>query len=518
MSYMRLWLTGGGVYLLSGAGAVSVWRATGTSPGGSDLLIWLIGLPTALLGTAWMFQRWRTNRATPASSEAAAESTVSDEVAVLSPDAAQATTLSVVASALWLPAGRDAVDVTTTLRRHQRPGLHATLRDLHGFPVSVAAVQDVDEADADWAMDPDEDVDDAVRRAFALLRPVAEDLLLAALPEVSPDAMRDAMAAEADDGPTMHPYAMHHSQSLRAPAAQQRSTLRIVLLAPAHWPEPLRTSAAVALGELATTLGHDADHVETLTQPVQREDENWRLLAMLADDLHASSVRRDRVLVLTADSWVSEAMVERLHADERLLRSDVSEGEVPGEGAAGLLLAAAGDASGGAAARAPGAPGATGDHPDTSAAEADLADPQIHLHLPLQARLADATRPREAARTTAELIARALDTAGCTGDTPLQVVTGADHRPSRMVEAATALVAQRPELDPVEDALHLGVACGSMGVAGPLALLAVAAAHARESETPTLALALTDASTRAAAVLAPATHDSLFPAAASAAA
>lgn len=501
MSYMRPLLMGGGVYLLSGAGAVSVWRATGTSPGGSDLLIWLIGLPTALLGAAWMFQRWRTNRATPVSSEAAAESTVSDEVAVLSPDAAQATILSVVASALWLPAGRDAVDVTTTLRRHQRPGLHATLRDLHGFPVSAAAAQDVDEADADWAMDPDEDVDDAVRRAFALLRPVAEDLLLAALPEVSPDAMRDAMAAEADDGPTMHPYAMHHSQSLRVPAAQQRSTLRIVLLAPTHWPEPLRTSAAAALGELATTLGHDTDRVETLSQPVQREDDSWRLLALVADDLHATPVSGDRVLVLVADSWVSEAMVERLHADERLLRSDVSEGEVPGEGAAGLLLAAA-----------------TGAHPDASATEPDLTGPQIHLHLPHQARVAGAARPREAARTTAELIARALDTAGCTGDTPLQVVTGADHRPSRMVEAATALVAQRPELDPVEDALHLGVACGSMGVAGPLALLAVAAAHARESETPTLALALTDASTRAAAVLAPATHDSLFPAAASAAA
>lgn len=502
-TWLRNVMGASAVYLLTGAGAVTFWRSTDASPGAGALAIWLLGVPTMLLLTTAGFRRWRAARRERANEAATAAEVAPNEAAssVVADTLLPPAPLDIIASALWLPAGRDASAVADTLRRHRRPGLHASLRDLHGFPVSAAAVEDVDEADADWAIDPAEDADDAVRRAFALLRPVAEDLLLAALSEVDPDAPRGALHADADDGPTMHPYAMHHSQSVRAPAAQQRATLRIVLLAPAHWSESLRTSAAAALGELAATLGHDADRVEALAQPVQREDDSWRLLALLADDLHASPVRGDRVLVLATDSWVSEAIVERLHADERLLRSDAAEGEVPGEGAAGLLLAAA-----------------TGAHPDASSAEPDLAGPQIHLHLPHLARLADAARPRDAARITADLIARALDTAGCAADAPLQVVTGADHRPSRMVEAATALVAQRPELDPVEDVLHLGVACGSMGVTGPLALLALAAAYARDTDTPTLACALADTTTRAVAVLAPTPAVHLAPAHASAAA
>lgn len=393
-------------------------------------------------------------------------------------------TLAVVASAIWLPAGREASDVVEVLRGGRRPPLHPALRDLHGFPASVADVEGVDEADADWCLDAETHVDDLHRRAIALLRPVAEELLLSALPEPAADGSADSLVTGTG---AMHPYAMHHSQSARAPAAQQNPTLRVMLLAPAHWPGGVRGLISNAMGELAISLGHDPAALEILVHPVHCEADVWQLLSHVSVTLADSCVAGDRALVLAADSWVAEAVVEQLHADGRLLRSGTAEGEVPGEGAAGLLLAAA---------------------------EIDA----IVLHLPLQARVSDATRPRDAARITAELIARALDTAGCTADAPLQVVTGADHRPSRMVEAATALVAQRPEFDPVADALHLGVACGSLGVTGPLALLAVAAAHARETETPTLALALTDATTRAAAVLVPATHDSLSPAAAAAAA
>ena len=187
MGYMRPWLTGGGVCLLSGAGTGSVWRVTGTSPDGGDLLIWLVGLPTALLGAAWIFRRWRAARGGPAPSDAATESASNAEAAELPAGAPRTTVLAVVASALWLPAGRDAPGVVDTLRRQQRPGLHSTLRDLQGFPVNAAEVEDVDEADAEWGLDPAEDADEAFRRAVALLRPVAEDLLLGALPDVPAD-------------------------------------------------------------------------------------------------------------------------------------------------------------------------------------------------------------------------------------------------------------------------------------------------------------------------------------------
>lgn len=506
-SWLRNALAASGLYLLGGAGAVTFWRSTGSSPGAGELALWLLGVPTLAVLALGGFWRWRAagrerNTAAGAAAAGGAEGTSPDVDAC----ALRATPLAITASALWVPAGREAGDVVDALRQHRRPRLHPALRDLHGFPVTVADVEGIGDADAGWAMDAVEAADDALRRAMALLRPVAEDLLLAALPEVVPE--RAGEGQDSDAGPGMHPYAMHHSQSVRARQVEQRATLRIVLLTPALWSESGRAAAVDALDELAASLGHDPSTVETLAYPIHSEAETWQTFERLAETLRNSPVRDDRALVLAADSSVTEAVVEHLHSTDRLLRSGAPEGEVPGEGAAGVLLAAL-DPS----AKAAVAPPPAGAHAASKAGtDADAeTGATVHLHLPSQARLTQTTRTREAARISGELIARTLADAGCDPSAGLQVVTTADHRPSRMTEAATALVAQCPDLDPVEDALHLGVACGSLGVAGPLALLAVAAAHARDTATPTLACALADARTRAVALLSPAPPPPLPP-------
>lgn len=503
MSYIRPLLTGGAVYLLSGVGAVSVWRATGATPGAGGLLLWLIALPTIILGAAWMFQRWRSARASSPHAEAKSDSPdtvgVGDTPVVPSSDKC----LTVLDGAVWLPAGRDATDIVEALRRHRRPGLHPTLRDLHGLPVTVADVDGLDEADADWVVTREIDVDDTQCRALALLRPVAEDLLLAALPRDAADIADDMLVAPAE--PAMHPYAMHHSQSARAPAAQQWATLRVVLMLSADWPEAAREHSTMQLRMLAEALGHDAKGIEVQCVPVHREGDAWQWLAQQASVLHESSLAGDRLLLLAADSRVSESHVERLHSEDRLLRAGAPEGEVPGEGAAGLLLAAARLPSvvdNGGRNRNP----APWPHADPPGTDQDIS---LQLHLPHVARVSANERARDAARTSGDLIARALELAACDPTSPLQVVTSADHRPSRMTEAATALVAQCPDLDPVEDALHLGVACGALGVAAPVALLALAAAQARDAAMPTLAYSLADATTRAVAVLAPVVSEPL---------
>lgn len=510
--WLRYALGAGGVYLLGGVGAVTYWRSTDASPGAGELALWLIGAPTMLLLAAagiWSWRAARRERAAQASAAPPVSAAVDGVPAFAADGAVRAASLHIIASALWLPVGRDAAEVVDALRQQRRPGLHPALRDLQGFPVTVANVVDVDEADAEWALDPGEDADDALRRALALLRPIAEDLLLAALPDALPGSLDEGL--QGDGGPRMHPYAMHHSQSVRAPAAQQRATLRIVLLTPMHWPESIRSAASAAIDTLAASLGHDPLAVETSAQAIQREADAWHVLTQLSELLRESTVRDDRVLVLAADSLVTETLLEHLQSNDRLLRSGTPEGEVPGEGAAGLLLRAIDVTAGIGASATDAVIGAYANH------EADAEGRAIHLHLPMQARLTEAARTRDAARITGELIARTLASAGCESDAPLHVVTSADHRPSRMTEAATALVAQRPNLDPIDDVLHLGVACGSLGVAGPMALLALAAAHARETETPTLACAVADASTRAAAVLAPAPPAPLSPAAAASA-
>ena len=499
MSYMRPLLAGGGIYLLSGVGAVSYWRLSGASPGAGALLTWLVVLPSALLATGWLVRRWVLSRRMEAAADTSTGPVLAEGSAVLALPNTSGAPLAVTASALWLPAGREPFGVIDALRRHHRPGLHATLRDLHGFPATVAEVDGLDEADVDWDVAPETEVDEARRRALALLRPVAEELLLAALPPDAADAFDDPLIADA--GSAMHPYAMHHSQSARAPAAQQRATLRVVLQVSADWPEAAREQALTQLRTLAGALGHDADRIEAHCLAVHREADAWQWLAQQASVLHDSSVAGDRLLLLATDSRVSESHVERLHSEDRLLRAGAPEGEVPGEGAAGLLLAAVrlpSMAESGAVRNATPAPMPHDEPFGTAEGTA------VHLYLPQVARVNAGERARDTARTSGDLIARALELAGCEPTSSLQVITGADHRPSRMTEAATALVAQRPDLDPVDDALHLGVACGALGVVAPVALLALAAAQARDTATPTLAYSLGDATTRAVAVLSPA--------------
>lgn len=490
----------GGMYLVASAGAVTYWRATGASPGAGDLALWLLLVPTALsLAGLGLWRRWSASRARNAHAETVTRNVALPRDTATGPAASAAPLMRVLAFALWLPAGRDAFEVIDTLREQRRPRLHPTLRDLHGFPVTVADIEGVDEAGADGAFGANDD-ETAQRRALALLRPVAEELLLAALP---PPATDWADATFADAGPAMHPYAMHHSQSARAPAAPQRATLRIALMVPAPWLASTRVHASTQLHDLASALGHDGEHTDVQCIPIEREADIWDWLAQQASALREPTACGDRLLLLAADSSVSDWVIERWATEDRLLRSAVTEGEVPGEGAAGLLLAAPDAQTTHAGAKSSGHGGAATRCMERTDRTEGTDATCVHLHPPLVAAVGQASRARDAARIGGELIAGALHAADCNATLPLQAITTADHRPSRMTEAATALASECPNLDPVEDALHLGVSCGSLGVVAPVALLAVAAMQARATATPTLAYSLADATTRAVVVMSP---------------
>lgn len=483
--------------LLASAGAVAFWRTSGATPGGGELLLGLLVGPAALSLAAVLARSWWTGRRERSVQGVAADETWPRSDADAGDPLSPEPVLQVQASAVWLPAGRDAAEVIDALRMSRRPRLHATLRDLHGFPATVAEAEGVEPIDP-VDHEAHAEGDGARTRALALLFPVAEELLREALAQ---SASADAGPAHEEALPAMHPYAMHHSQSARAPAARRQARLRVALLVSCEWPEPARARAMAWLRTLAESLGHHPDGLALQCVPVHHEADLWDWWAQQARELHDSPVAEDRWLVLATDSRVSESHVERLHGEGRLLRTGAPEGEVPGEGAAGLLIAAP--------PRLPCAACVDGNEgPSAGEATAGIGvtdAPRVHLYAPQRAQVDAGERAREAARTSGTLIARALALAGCDGPSSLQVITNADHRPSRMTEAATALVAQRPELDPVDDALHLCVACGSLGVAAPVALLALAAAQARATATATLACSLADATARAVTVLVPVT-------------
>lgn len=474
-------LRGGALVLLLFAvvwfAVVLYWQAGDISPTAGDLGVWLFGLPLALLGGFWLL-RWGIRRAKQkrAAAPAVSADVASDPVVDSGPQPDRIVHL--LASAVWLRAGGDAAEIAAALAKPERPPLHSRLKDPLGLPVFAAEVDGLDTGAVEAALAAvlaDPDALDRVfgeesRRAIALLDPVAEELLGAALPQMPIES------EAARHGPGLHPHAMHHSRSSRAAVpAPAPARLRMRLLLPSTWPPATRQAGGDWLRAKARAIGFSDDQISVDVVPVSAAGEVWRLL----DQLGQAQVRDgddDRLLLLAAHSLIGEASIDRLDARRELLVSGHPEGLIPGEGAAGLLL---GNAS-------------TPRDPD--------APPPVRLH---RLRHGRAGSGRGASRQAAQLLQHAMTTATQPAEAIAVVFSDADHRPSRAIEIAGAISATLPELDPVEHARHLSLVCGDTGAVAPLALLAAAAAQAAQSDAPVLVFGLADPHTRIALAVSP---------------
>jgi hypothetical protein len=464
-------------------GVVLHWRRTGIEPTAGHIVAYLVLLPLALFGLVLLLRlAWRRfgrkRSAGPPLAGAGVVPAAAGEAAIddgPQPDRV----LQLLAGAVWLRAGDQPLAAAQALAKPERPPLHASLKDALGLPVFVAAVDQLDPAVAasvlesalaeSGSSDPLERlVGEEAVRALALLDPVAEELLYAALPAPTDNGFAD----EPQHG-GLHPHAMHHSRSVRAAAPGPRAAmLQVRVLLPAQWPAAAHSACVDWLRRKALAVGFAAETFAVEALPVASPAEAWRLLdpatGLVQDD-------GDRHLLLAAQSLVGEAAVARLDTARELLADGHPEGRIPGEGAAGVLLS------------------------PTAASRNDAPEP-IRLHRVLHGR---AGHGRAASRAAAALLQSALDTAGCPAEEIALVFSDADHRPSRAIEAAGAIAAALPELEPVEHARHLGLVCGDLGTVAPLALLATAAAQAGADGKPVLALSVADQAARSAFVLSP---------------
>ena len=453
---------------------VLTWQAGDASPTALDLGLYLLLLPLVLLGGLWLLRAAiRRRREARAGKQPSVGTDVAGSPLERGPQPDRV--LHLHASALWLRAGASAAAVAEALASPQRPPLHPWLRDSLGLPVFAAAVDDLDPAAVEGALRLAVDDPDTVGRLFgeerlraiALLDPVAEELLLAALPP--PLDPSPALAV-----PGLHPHALHHSRSSRAPAPVAASpVLRVHVLLPASWPSETRRASADWLSAKARAIGFDDGQFSIEVVAVAAADAAWQLIDRLAQARQDGE--HDRHLLLATHSLIGSASIDRLDAARELLVSGHPEGLIPGEGAAGLLLGGA-DAT----------------------AQSGSSPLRVHrmLHGP-------AGRGRGASRQAGELLQHAMTTAAQPAETIVAVFSDADHRPSRAIEIAGAIAATLPELEPVDDARHLGLACGDLGAVAPLAVLAAAAAHAAQADAPVLVFGLADPHARIALALSP---------------
>lgn len=402
--------------------------------------------------------------------------------------------VSILAESIALPHADESEQAWSTLRSGQlRPGLDPVLQDGDGLPVFSSRAPGL--STEDW-LDAHAEVTEptlshGLLRAMALIEGPLHRLL-SALPALDGVVEPDRGGVHAS-GPGAPASASSASAVVPGPAClsgvgqagagdraarrlDHATALDVLVWVPAEWPQGhramymdwLRQHAGVALD---WTRASGMREPRWLEAPLEAPEDGWVHLQSLLREIHRDE-RPRLLLVLAAHSLVDEACVAGLQARGELFTAQHQGGRVPGEGAAGLLLA--------------------------NASMTRLCSLVQHpwLGAPVQARRqrsADrAGRPGADELTFAMQQAlepwvrwpRSQAVAGgwwCVSD--------ADHRPSRSSELFEAFQSLQPGADAMASVLRLGDAWGDLGIARALVPVALASSAVRQGLQPDDAVA-----------------------------
>lgn len=478
---MRPWLSrtliGVGVFGACWIGVLWYWNATRRMPATSDVVLWLVLLPLLLLVGLWALRKLASGVAAARAAAAAAAAAAAQAGVAAAPVAAAPSTLTVLAGALRMPHGDDARMLTEALlSRQANLQLDPELLDERGYPILAGRAEDVDVAAqqdsmADWLQQhhPDAFLSDEQWRALALGTAVAAELASELVPHPALPDYLDALAARKPLPPL--------------PA------LQLLALLPAEWAAAERAAGADWLRVVISQYGWPFERI-SIQVPAPGPAP---LIAL--DALAAQAARTDQpflCLLLACDSRIGESSVQAWADQAILLDSRHPDGRVPGEGAAGLLLA---DRVQGALFDAPEAAVL---YPSAGGVRATSADARGRID------------PAVLAQGAGDLLAKA----GLVPEAVTLVSADSDARASRVGETMAMASAMLPELDPASQVLSVAAACGDAGDASLVAALVLAQQHVRAGLGAALCVSNLDPFQRSVALLAPQTLAQQVPASA----
>lgn len=265
--------------------------------------------------------------------------------------------------------------------------------------------------------------------------------------------------------------------------------LQLQLALPSRWPGPLRSLARAWLHEQTRRLVVEAQEAGLSLEPeVITVDDGPALMHQLEGLRLAWARGRSRgvALLLAADSRISRQAVHALAAQGLLYGSTHPDGCVPGEGAAGLLLAS----------------------PDWSGDADHAADALLHATAIVKRDATPRTVSCGALRRAAE---KAVTPLPGPRARPLPEIThitaDVDMQPALGAELFGTIEALAPDLVTRDGLLRLGIGCGDLGVAGAWVGLALAAERTGSTGQAGLMLGLSDARRRLACFISPVKPD-----------
>lgn len=508
------------------------WRRTPDAVSGQAIVWQLLVLPLVLTAVAWLAWRgvkrlraWadRPLDAVPTSVAAhglAALGGGGESAHAPSAEVPEQPVATVLAEALCLSAGHGAAEAWHALKEARvRPGLDPELSDADGLPVFSARVADLDLND--WLLAHGElcqagstPLPEQVLRTLALLEAPLHhllDALSAWRPEPGERPWNGGTATRAHEPMSSLPAgAPSHlsgvgrpdGQAARQARAERAPALQVRLCLPAAWTSDDRARAADwvrgqcgALLDWAEAHGAPAPEwqaqqqaqQQTLQQPAEASPEGvWAELATHWPAWSASP-RPQLLLLLAADTAVDEACVAQWQARGELFTSHHQRGRMPGEAGVGLLLA---NRAWEAWCHMPPDALLAGGPPSPAARDDIAACPRMWRPQMLRRERSADVIGRVDASGTQALLQGVAQRLAPHADGDWTLVSDGDHRASRTAEVFEALLAVRPQADPMLSVVRVGDGCGDMGLARSLVSVALASAGLRQGEPTGMALAL----------------------------
>lgn len=457
------------------------WQSTARMPSTGDVVVGLLLLPIGLLLGGLLLRK--ATGGSMAGALAAGGAAVASPPARASKDKNKAHDpqktdaeeaqfrVSVLAASVRTPGGASAAELAAAITDGKGVEPDVQLRNDAGFPVfasRIAAleIEELREQLADMPLaqsgevDADALADDRLRAIMALGEALIE-LLPAA--DVALQTMADAARAAAASA----------SATARLDAPPQP---RMSLLLPGWWSEPERLLATQWVQHLS--VAESPAHAWAVN--CFRNEPGLTALA-LADRINLALNREAQPalwIVLASESAISDARVAQWEAQGLLYAATRRGGAMPGEAAAGLLLAG------------------------TKGRPVEIEAPQISRLVTGQLPSAPDAAKVSYATVLSTLADRLLATARLEASAIDWVVSDADHRVSRVTEVAKLLQDRLPHVPFDGNHLATGAACAHMGAAGDLVGVALGCYLAMEHAQRVLVTSLGDPLARAAVLVA----------------
>lgn len=428
--------------------AIMYWRNSGSVPTGMDMLLYLGLLPAGVSSAGFLVSgvvRQGADKAlrkvTDTSSETSAAPAESRDGRVKN-----AASVALMAADMNLGLGLQCPELLALASTPPRPRLSKRFRDTNNLPVRSCEAEALDDQQVLSEREQGIDTAEHERRATALLAPVVGELASAVAGMLPPMAAAEEVVV---------------AGLRRNDEGRVEKILTVELLLPGGWSDGLRPWLQEWLTQALLATGVDGRRFEAKVTVVGDAESTWRHVLRVCETLEGDAAHWH--LLLACSSSIDGAVVEGWKAGGLLATSRNPDGKVPGEGAAGVVLA------------------------NVVHGEEDSA--RVWRLNSLELGSAQAVRPSEQRRQLLASIQAWFQEQAIDATATQFVLHDAGQGSDAIIDAAMVGTALNPDMDFGASNLAVGRSSGELGPVQVLADLALALARVRSHADAVLVLA-----------------------------